>query len=138
MERVEFEWPGNPMTWKRANTSGNRRTSDPAMRQRKKQLKEHVSLIRPKAWPVMSDSAAYALKIVICKRSKWRIYPGDVDNFSKLIMDAMEGVLYPNDKQVVDQHTRKIIGEKPFTWVCFEQIDPMASNCHFGKEKVDE
>lgn len=32
---------------------------------------------------------------------------GDLDGFSKVLLDSLEGVLYENDRQVVDYHARR-------------------------------
>lgn len=42
----------------------------------------------------------------------WPTVKPDVDNVLKLVMDALQGVAYVNDKQVVDEHTIKIYGEE--------------------------
>ena len=36
---------------------------------------------------------------------------GDVDNLAKSILDGLNGVLYLDDKQIVDLHIRRCYGE---------------------------
>ncbi len=40
---------------------------------------------------------------------------GDVENIAKLVMDALNGVAYPDDSQVVELWCRKFYGEEPKT-----------------------
>jgi hypothetical protein len=41
----------------------------------------------------------------------------DTDNLAKLVLDAMEGIVYANDVQVVDFRARKVFGPEPGVWV---------------------
>lgn len=46
----------------------------------------------------------------------------DTDNISKNIKDALNGIAYPDDKQVVSETIEKYYGVSPFTAVCIEEI----------------
>lgn len=47
----------------------------------------------------------------------------DLDNLVKFICDAMEGIIFKNDSQIVEMHLKKIYSEKPGT---FARILPLA------------
>lgn len=42
----------------------------------------------------------------------------DIDNFTKSLMDGMNGVVYLDDSQVVDLHVRKIYSSVPGVDIC--------------------
>lgn len=42
----------------------------------------------------------------------------DIDNFSKSLMDGMNGIVYKDDSQVVDLHVKKIYSAVPGVDVC--------------------
>ena len=44
----------------------------------------------------------------------------DVDNVLKIILDALNGLAYPDDKQVVYTSVRKKYAEEPGVWVTLE------------------
>ena len=48
---------------------------------------------------------------------KW----GDVDNFLKAVMDALNGICYVDDRQVIDVHARKFFGQ-PKVFITLEAI----------------
>ena len=45
---------------------------------------------------------------------------GDVDNFLKAVMDALTGICYDDDRQVVDVHARKFFGT-PKVFITLEE-----------------
>lgn len=47
----------------------------------------------------------------------------DWDNFGKIVSDALNQLLYRDDRQVVDGHVRKFYGEVPGINVTFEVIE---------------
>ena len=36
----------------------------------------------------------------------------DIDNLLKLVMDAGNGVVYADDRQVIEAHVRRVIGDR--------------------------
>ena len=89
---------GRPMTWKRtAHRMGpggrTARFSDPSMVERKKSIAYQVLSLRPAGWPM---DRRYALAV----RSYGPSPSADVDNLAKLILDALQGVLWTDDKRV--------------------------------------
>lgn len=57
----------------------------------------------PKSWPKKKQAAAFLGEIA----------PGkpDVDNYAKLVGDALNGVVWTDDAQIVDLHARKKYGQ---------------------------
>lgn len=53
------------------------------------------------------------------------IYPTkkpDIDNIQKIIFDALNGVAYKDDTQIVSVSARKKYGERPFVQVVFQEV----------------
>ena len=46
---------------------------------------------------------------------------GDVDNFLKAVMDALTGICYDDDRQVIEVHARKFFGS-PKVFITLEAI----------------
>ena len=46
---------------------------------------------------------------------------GDVDNFLKAVMDALTGICYDDDRQVIEVHARKLFGT-PKVFITLEAI----------------
>lgn len=58
-------------------------------------------------------------------RPKKRVYPSvkpDLDNLTKSVKDALEGLIYANDSQIVEEHTRKLYDKTPRIEVVIKQI----------------
>jgi len=49
-----------------------------------------------------------AVEIRLCTRSLHRC---DVDNLAKAVLDAMNGIVYPDDRWIDDLHIRREVGE---------------------------
>jgi Holliday junction resolvase RusA-like endonuclease len=47
---------------------------------------------------------------------------GDVDNYSKNILDALNGIVYPDDKQIVELSVKKFYSETEFVKVRIEDL----------------
>ena len=59
------------------------------------------------------------------KRFKTPVYHkgrGDCDNYAKFVCDAMNGVLYTDDAQIVDMNIIKLCDLKPRTVIRFEEL----------------
>ena len=60
---------------------------------------------------------------------------GDIDNFSKSVMDALEGVAYENDKQVIELCAKKEYDENPRIEIELRETAKTCDNCiHQPKE----
>jgi len=76
-----------------------------------------------KAWKALVASAVRDVWTdAPTKRAQWRVSISywfrnrlsDVGNFDKLILDALEGVVYENDREVVDLHLlKRVDGKNP-------------------------
>jgi Holliday junction resolvase RusA-like endonuclease len=47
---------------------------------------------------------------------------GDIDNFCKQVMDACNGIIYVDDRQIISLHSTKVYGE-PFIEVMFREAE---------------
>lgn len=67
-------------------------------------------------------------KKVVKDMLDWHILPTkkpDVDNIAKIILDALNGVAWDDDTQVVDLLVYKRYEEEPFVKVIIEEIDAL-------------
>ena len=69
----------------------------------------------PKSWPKADKAEALADRIRPTTKP-------DADNLGKLVLDALNGVGYADDKQVVELIVLKFYGEKPLTVVRLSQL----------------
>ena len=67
-------------------------------------------------------SASKAKKTAMTDGSILPAVKPDVDNVLKLIMDALNGVAYLDDKQVVDARCAKMYADNPCTIVSIETV----------------
>jgi Holliday junction resolvase RusA-like endonuclease len=147
--------PGIPVPWKRARKKGKLHFTDP------KQA-EHAEKIRAAARNAGFREAGWGPFIVNCRFIRPDIDVddprfGDKDNLAKLVADALEGIVWANDRCIVDgqdtkiwdpcgpAHTeieirespvsnqtaadfRRILGSKPLTKLRRGRLQPSARN----------
>ena len=66
-------------------------------------------------------AGSVSLKLYFYLRDNRRV---DADNLSKAVCDALQGIAYQDDKQVVDLHIKKIIYRNdPGVWVEIDKRD---------------
>ncbi len=109
---IELTIPGEPMTWKRAGSRGAHRFTLTDMQTRKDEIAMIGRLACKTMYPadtplVVSIQAAMKAPQRLNLAKTPRPMKSDTDNIAKLILDALEGVVYENDKQVVDLHVSK-------------------------------
>lgn len=96
--KLTFTIPGRPRPWKRAGSNNGRRfTSRPDEENRARIREEaHVALARPEldGWPV---DARFTLTLYITHDTRRAC---DLDNFSKVVGDALNGVVWSDDAQI--------------------------------------
>lgn len=47
----------------------------------------------------------------------------DVDNLAKSVLDALNGIAYPDDSQIVSLNIKKVYAEEPHVWVMIREED---------------
>jgi Holliday junction resolvase RusA-like endonuclease len=128
---ITFTVPGEPSPWKRAGSNGAQRFTLDSMAGHKETVRwcAHAAGVRPVDCPVRLDVVAIfatprswsvnrRLAAIGCPVAK----TPDGDNLVKLIADALEGIAYPNDKQVALGLTAKIWGGTPRTVITVTPI----------------
>jgi Holliday junction resolvase RusA-like endonuclease len=106
---------GPPVPWQRARS--NRRTgahfTDPRMKLAQNEHRWMAAIVLRCAvragldWDDEDRDARYELEVIAHCAPTSR---GDSDNYGKLVADALQRVLYPNDRQLV-----RVIGERRVT-----------------------
>ena len=130
---IEFTIPGIPTAWARAGTKG--RVHFTPGKQRRS-----MSVVQVLASDAMGDrpplSGPVAMTVTACwpwpksmsqrKRSavgaNYRTARPDADNVGKLIADAINGITFGDDAQVVDLRVKKLFGLSAFTRVVIESL----------------
>ena len=126
---IIFSAPIEPVPFCRPAQNGRRRFNN----QRYSEFKDSLAFFAHNAMRGR-DPFTGAIKITVDffkpkpKRSKYfcgdfAVTPdfGDVDNFLKSVLDALNGICYLDDRQVVDAHARKFFG-KPRIEITLEEL----------------
>lgn len=132
MNILRFEVPGNPISWKRTKTGVNQKTGR-AIRFNPKKMKERQNDVWIACHRAMAEqgfpraAGAVALFVLVkFRRPKsdagrpWHTQVPDYDNCGKLVADALKGVAWNDDAQVVGGPTWKCwVDEEPgyVVWV---------------------
>lgn len=97
---IKFTVTTEPVPFKRAMTNGKRRFNDP----RYSDFKDYVGLHAKVAMAgrVPFDGAIRINVDVFTKYKPTSLKAGDVDNHLKAAMDALNGICYVDDRQIVD------------------------------------
>lgn len=75
----------------------------------------HFYLPIPKSWSKRKKQLA------MDKAIRPTVTP-DIDNLAKAILDGLNGIVYADDKQIVDMTLRKFYGEEPRTEIEVEEL----------------
>lgn len=68
--------------------------------------------------PVMMTTTFYRTKSkYLPRRETMPVRKPDLDNFNKLLLDAINGILVADDAQITTNHTRKRWTDKPYPYV---------------------
>lgn len=133
MTDLEIHIPGQPFRQKRHRTNGYRRY-DPSAGNKKTIQKALLFYkpTRPIAGPVIVKFEAYfqtpkSWSGVKQERHEGRYRPKtpDTDNIEKIYFDAMNGMIWEDDKQVVDCRVQKLYSMKPRTVIRVMEIEPV-------------
>ena len=144
MTPFAFTVPGTPIPWQRARGRGKLRFSSPEQ----KAYQDSVRWAALAACPVSLRSALVkdaglvwivALSIAVPNRRR-----RDADNVQKQIGDALQGVLWLDDSQIVEWHVRRIVdaasprvevvtvarSSAPAPWSVARMIETLDPNAH--------
>ncbi len=123
---MTFDIPGPPVPWARARRVGNRYFVD----DKTTNFKRKVALAAKKAGVVKVEkphAVVMWLYLYLPRpRSNKTMFPidrRDVDNLAKGILDALNGVAFEDDGQVITLHIDKRWADPPSTRVTIERID---------------
>lgn len=75
----------------------------------------------PKSTPKKNIKPMLERKILPCKKP-------DIDNIAKIILDALNGVAYKDDTQVVSLHVHKYYAETPEVQVALLEVEDVQQN----------
>jgi Holliday junction resolvase RusA-like endonuclease len=103
---ISFTVPGIPVPWKRARKQGKRHFTDPRQA-------EHAERIRAAARNAGCREPGWGPFRVVCRFYRSDIEPqdarfGDRDNLGKLVADALTGIVWVDDRYIVDGYDAKI------------------------------
>lgn len=117
MQRVTYLVPGCPLPLARARVTEHG-TYTPKRSRDYKQLVAYAALVsRPKDWKSQGR-----FRVTCAFRTKNNL--ADIDNLCKMQMDALQGVLFDNDRDVVYLSAHKISGSlSPCAEVTVERED---------------
>jgi len=141
MSTLAFTVPGKPVSWERLRTSGKRRFESKKVTAQKKAIRlcanidmslRHIT--KPLHWPI----ALHVVAVFGRPKGKPDGYPeelwerhgeipsrsaNDCDNILKLVADALQGVVYENDREIVEMRCHKVYGTSNRTEIVVEEID---------------
>lgn len=112
MAGFAFEVPGKPAPKGRPR-SGRGRTYTPAATVRAEELVRQSWIVAGR--PYVPGAFAAELEFVFARprRSEALVPAGDVDNLAKLVLDALNGFAFDDDRLLVDLRVRKSWGDAP-------------------------
>lgn len=133
MTDLEIFIPQQPFSQKRHRTGNNGRY-DPSESE-KKVIKQRLEFYKPPVpleGPLIIDIDAYFQTPESWSGAKQERHEGryrpkkpDKDNIEKIYFDAMNGVIFEDDKQIVNGRTRKYYSMKPRTIIRIKELDPI-------------
>jgi Holliday junction resolvase RusA-like endonuclease len=124
MSRLWFTVPGEPRGWARARTAGARFFTDTKTRSEKQavaawaieagaKILEGPVSVTLTAYLRIPKSAPKKLRAAMLAGAERPTKKPDGDNLAKLTMDALNGVCWRDDVQVVDLTVRKFWSDEP-------------------------
>lgn len=119
---ISFEVPGEPVSWKRAVPIGRGRVAqDPAFIKHKSKVRRHAHVEMKGRAPVDVDvdvTAAFHFE------EHARYAKADLDRHVNLVLDALEGEVYDNDRRVRSVHAWKEAGAGSSTVITVMRSKP--------------
>lgn len=115
MDKTSFVVPGTPVGKERARKGKNGTFYTPT------RTREYENLV---AWEArmahVGDTFPGPVKLdLLIKSSKCR---ADTSNILKAIEDAMNGIVYNDDRQIMEIHIRRINGDQEEVWVTVSKM----------------
>lgn len=71
--------------------------------------------------PIPKSFSKKNRELALCGRLRPKIKP-DLTNYTKAAEDALEGIIYKNDAQIVDEHLHKYYSATPKTIIVIEEV----------------
>ncbi|MBR1806469.1 MAG: RusA family crossover junction endodeoxyribonuclease [Selenomonadaceae bacterium] len=99
---IKFSVQTEPVPFKRAMTNGKRRFNDPRYTDFKNVVGLHAKVAMQGRAPFTEP-----IKITVNTFTKYKptaLQSGDVDNHLKAVMDALNGICFFEDRQIVEGH----------------------------------
>ncbi len=137
MKPIEFKINTQPRPWKRPGGNGKKRYTDTAMRAYQNEIAATAMVARVGTEFGSEYESAIESRIAFVlpmpetwtdakrKTTNMTVRPltPDCDNLAKNILDACEGVLYQNDKQIVIQRIVKLWGRAGEVYIWFSGVN---------------
>lgn len=110
---VEVTIPGRPIAWQRAGSNGRVRYTPTRVAQAQDEIRWLTIAALPGGWDPTPDPVRLDLRFAMPND-----HTADVDNLAKLVMDALNHVLYVDDRQVVQLMVERTVDrDAPRTWI---------------------
>lgn len=119
MSTIKFSVPVVPVPFKRVMTNGKRRFNDPRYTNFKTVVGLHARRAMQGQAP-LTDAIKLLIKIFTQYKST-SLKSGDWDNHGKAISDALNGICFADDRQVIDGHVLIFKGD-PHIEIELEEI----------------
>lgn len=78
----------------------------------------HVALIFGMPIP---KSTPKKLKEKMLSGDEYHVKKPDIDNLAKSVLDALNGIAYPDDSQITSLNLKKVYSEEPHIWVMIRE-----------------
>ena len=118
---IKFTVATEPVPFKRALSNGKRRFNDPRYSGFKEEVGFWAKLTMDANGLAPFDGAIRIRVNVFTKYEPTSLKAGDVDNHLKAAMDALNGICYRDDRQIVDGHIRLLRGN-PHVEILLEEL----------------
>lgn len=109
MSTIKFTVTTEPVPFKRTLANGKRRFNDP-------RYSDYKYFIGLHAKTAMQGQAPFdgAIKISVVVSTKYKptsLKAGDIDNHLKAVLDALNGICFTDDRQVIEGHVYLFKGD---------------------------
>lgn len=109
MPTIKFTVPTEPVPFKRTLKNGKRHFNDPRYTNFKNVVGLHAKVAMQGLAPLTG-----AVKISVAISTKYKptsLRAGDIDNHLKAVLDALNGICFSDDRQIVEGHVYLFKGE---------------------------